>query len=147
MHALQAPGVLLAYALLAVTAGVPPEGAATACKVEFDGAAFLQAAAQRGLEPEHRSECDEVSISDNRFYAPPLSSCELFFTNAAWLTAGARFDNVKGQGSFTAHVDPAGVDIKISPGGGFYLKKVTVAATVATASCKDVSIEDVLGAG
>src|SRR5690349_15485024 len=94
MHPLPALAVLLSYALSAAATGSPAGKAERPCKVQFRGDAFLAAASQRGLEPERKTACDRVSISDNAFYAMPLSACDIVFKNATWLIKSASFQNL-----------------------------------------------------
>lgn len=147
MHPLPALAVLLSYALSAAATGSPAGKAERTCKVQFGGDAFLAAASQRGLEPERKTACDRVSISDNAFYAMPLSACDIVFKNATWLIKSASFQNLRGNGGFTAHATRDGLEVRIKPAGGFYLNQVTVTVTGAFASCKEVTVEDVLGQG
>jgi hypothetical protein len=147
MRPLPALAVLLSYALSAAATGSPAGKTQRTCKVQFGGDAFLATASQRGLEPERKTACERVSISDNAFYAMPLSACDIVFKNATWLTKNARFQSLRGNGGFTAHATKDGLEVRIKPAGGFYLYQVTIAVTGTFASCKEIMIEDVLGDG
>jgi hypothetical protein len=147
MRALPTLALVLSCALPAAATGLPPGEAKKTCKVQFGGDEFFSAASQRGMEPELKTACDKVSISDNEFFAMPLSACDIFFRNATWLTSKARFQNLRGNGAFAAHATREGVEVRIKPAGGFYLNQVTIIVTGTFASCKEVKIEDVLGDG
>lgn len=126
---------------------VPGPAPSMTCRVQFPGTAFLRAAAQRGLAPKQVTPCYQVQTANNTFHARPQSPCTLLFRNGEWLPGGATFRGMEGQGSFTAGAESGGFRVTISPGGGFYLSRVSIAVVGPFTSCTDVKLEYVLDGG
>ncbi len=111
-----------------------------ACSMTFQGDEFLKMSVNKGVGPE--SNCYEINLADNTFYAPPNKGCVLLFDSHNWLATGWVFENIQGKGGFTISSKDNTIAVTLNKKGGFTLKSLTVSSTLE--SCNNIKLDDVL---